>query len=156
VIAAACAFVTAVSAVAARASRLGPPPRPRLELGHVPLREAVAHEASLLAENRAVEWHLDVGVTADRALIELLLAPDRAGAPHALAPRMGVGEIVWDCRYRGAGMEDFRPDSPCLNRNGDLPRHVDATIARRNHLHIGMSEAGAAKRTSFWTAAAAG
>jgi hypothetical protein len=114
------------------------------------------HEASLHAENRAVEWHLDVGVTADRALIELLLAPDRAGAPHALAPHMGVEEIVWDCSYWGAGMEDFRPYSPCLNRNGDLRRHVDPTIAHRNYLHIGMSEAGAAKRTSFWTATAAG
>jgi hypothetical protein len=53
-------------------------------------------------------------------------------------------------------MEDFRPYSPCLNRNGDLRRHVDPTIAHRNYLHIGMSEAGAAKRTSFWTATAAG
>jgi hypothetical protein len=52
-----------------------------------------AHEASLHAENRAVDWHLDVAVPADRAaarrLIGLLLAPDRAGTPHALARRMG-------------------------------------------------------------------
>ena len=112
------------------------------------------------AENRAVDWHLDVRVAADRAaardLIETLLAPDRAGLPHALARRMGVEEIIWDCSYWGAGMDEFKPYSACLNRNGDVRRHVDPTTAHRNHLHIGMSKAGAAKRTSFWTAAAAG
>jgi hypothetical protein len=118
------------------------------------------HEASLHAENRAVDWHLDVGVPADRAaareLIETLLAPDRSGLPHALARRMGVEEIIWDCSYWGAGMDEFKPYSACLNRNGDVRRHVDPTTAHRNHLHIGMSKAGAAKRTSFWTAAATG
>jgi hypothetical protein len=113
-------------------------------------------EASLHAENRAVDWHLDVNVPADRAaarrLIETLLAPDRVGLPHALARRMGVEEIIWDCSYWGAGMDDFRAYSPCLNRNGDVRKHVNPTIAHRDHLHLGLSKAGAAKRTSFWTA----
>ena len=81
------------------------------------------HEASLHAENRAVDWHLDVRVPADRAagraLIELLLAPDRTGLPHALARRMGVEEIIWDCSYWGAGMDDFKPYSVCLNKLGE-------------------------------------
>jgi hypothetical protein len=118
------------------------------------------HEASLHAENRAVDWHLDVRNPADRAagrdLIELLLAPDRAGTPHALARRMGVEEIIWDCSYWGAGMDDFKPYSPCFNKNGDRRKHVDPTVGHLDHLHIGMSKAGAAKRTSFWTAKAAG
>jgi hypothetical protein len=118
------------------------------------------HEASLHAENRAVDWHLDVRVAADRAaareLIETRLAPDRTGLPHALARRMGVEEIIWDCSYWGAGMAEFEPYSACLNRNGDVRRHVDPTTAHRDHLHIGMSKAGAARRTSFWTSAAAG
>jgi hypothetical protein len=113
-------------------------------------------EASLHAENRAVDWHLDVRVAADRAaargLIELLLATDRAGTPRALARRMGVEEIIWDCSYWGAGMDEFKPYSPCLNRNGDMRKRVNATIAHRDHLHLGLSKAGAAKRTSFWTA----
>jgi hypothetical protein len=115
------------------------------------------HEASLHAENRAVDWHLDVSVPADRAaardLIDLLLAPDRTGLPHALARRMGVEEIIWDCSYWGAGMEDFKGYSPCLNKNGERRKHVDPTIGHLNHLHIGLSKAGAAKQTSFWTAA---
>jgi hypothetical protein len=118
------------------------------------------HEASLHAENRAVDWHLDVSVPADRAaardLIELLLAPDRRGLPHALARRMGVEEIIWDCSYWGAGMEDFKPYSPCFGEDGTRRKHVDPTVGHLDHLHIGMSKAGAAKRTSFWTANAAG
>src|SRR4051794_41456189 len=118
------------------------------------------HEASLHAENRAVDWHLDVTVPADRAaaraLIRLLLAPDRTGLPHALARRMGVEEIIWDCSYWGAGMQEFKPYSACFNAKGQRKQHVDPTIGHLNHLHIGMSKAGTAKRTSFWTANAAG
>ena len=69
---------------------------------------------------------------------------------------MGVEEIIWDCSYWGAGMAEFKPYSACLNRTGDVRRHVDPTTAHRDHLHIGMSKAGAARRTSFWTSAAAG
>src|SRR3954462_2320477 len=72
------------------------------------------HSASLHAENRALDWDLDVNGPADNAetpplpwprpvtvpadkaearrLIRLLLAPDRQGNPHALARRMGVEE----------------------------------------------------------------
>ena len=117
-------------------------------------------EASLHAENRAVDWHLDVRVPADRAagraLIDLLLAPDRTGLPHALARRMGVEEIIWDCSYWGAGMDDFKPYSVCFNKLSERRRHVDPTAGHLDHLHIGMSKAGAARRTSFWTAAGAG
>jgi len=117
------------------------------------------HSASLHAENRAVDWALDVDVPAQRReaerLIALLLAPDRNGAPQALARRMGVEEIIWDCGYWGAGMSQFRPYSPCLSKRGKLRRKVDKTIAHRNHLHIGMTKAGAAKKTSFWTRRAA-
>jgi hypothetical protein len=115
-------------------------------------------EASLHAENRAVDWHLNVNVPADRlaarALIELLLAPDINGLPHALARRMGVEEMIWDCSYWGAGMDDFKPYGACLNRNGDLRRRVGATIAHRDHIHLGLSKAGAMGRTSFWVNAA--
>jgi hypothetical protein len=117
------------------------------------------HSASLHAENRAVDWALDVDVPAQRReaerLIALLLAPDRVGAPQALARRMGVEEIIWDCGYWGAGMSQFRPYSACLSKRGKLRRKVDKTIAHRNHLHIGMTKAGAAKKTSFWTRRAA-
>ena len=109
---------------------------------------------SLHADGRALDWHLDVGVPADRRearrLIALMLAPDRLGQEHALARRMGLQEIIWDCRSWWAGTEGLRTYSVCLNRNGDLRRRIDPTLAHRDHVHFGLSFAGAAKRTSFW------
>jgi len=113
--------------------------------------------ASLHAEGRAVDWHLDVADPAQRRearrLIFLLLAPDRAGNLQALARRMGVEELIWDCGYWSAGMTSFKPYTPCYSKRGKLRKKVGKTLAHRDHLHIGMTKAGAAGRTSFWTRA---
>ena len=112
------------------------------------------HSASLHAENRAIDWHLDAASKADRRaadrLFRLLLAPDKAGNPQALARRMGVQELIWDCGYWGAGMTDFRPYSVCYTKKGKPRKRVDKTSAHRDHIHIGMTKAGANGRTSFW------
>ena len=113
-----------------------------------------AHEASLHAENRAIDWHLDAFNKADsRAadkLIRLLLAPDKLGNPQALARRMGVEELIWDRGYWGAGMSEFQPYSVCYKRNGKKRKRFDVTAAHQDHIHIGMTKAGAKARTSFW------
>lgn len=109
------------------------------------------HSASLHAEDRAIDWHPATRAAA-RALIDLLLAPDASGNAHALARRMGVEELIWECSYWGAGMENFEPYGYCYGRNGKLRRNLDPTAAHRNHVHIGMSKRGAAGRTSFWAA----
>jgi hypothetical protein len=106
-------------------------------------------QASLHAENRAIDWHLDAAVRADERaaekLIRLLLAPDAAGNPQALARRMGVQELIWDCGYWGAGMTEFSPYRPCMRSK------VDKTTAHRDHIHIGMTKPGAKALSSFWT-----
>jgi hypothetical protein len=111
-------------------------------------------EASLHAENRAIDWHLDAAVPADRRaaheLIDLLLATDSAGNAQALARRMGVEELIWDCGYWAAGMTEFRPYSPCYGKRGRLRKRMNVTVAHRDHIHIGVTKAGAAGRTSFW------
>lgn len=111
-------------------------------------------QASLHAENRAIDWHLDAAVRADEraaeTLIRLLLAPDAAGNPQALARRMGVEELIWDCGYWSAGMTQFSEYGPCYKR-GELKRKVNTTVAHRDHVHIGMTKRGAAGRTSFWS-----
>jgi hypothetical protein len=111
--------------------------------------------ASLHAENRAIDWHLDASVRADahaaEQLIRLLLAPDTAGNPQALARRMGVEELIWDCGYWGAGMTEFTPYDPCFTKRGKPRKKVDPTVAHRDHLHIGMTKDGAMARTSFWS-----
>jgi hypothetical protein len=110
--------------------------------------------ASLHAENRAIDWHLNVYDRGDRRearrIIRLLLAPDATGTPRALARRMGIEEIIWDCSYWGAGMDQFKRYSPCLSKRGKVRKHVNRTIAHRDHIHFGMSKAGAKARTSFW------
>src|SRR5215210_327393 len=114
-------------------------------------------QASLHSEGRAIDWHLDVTNAADRReaerLVRLLLAPDSVGNPQALARRMGVEEMIWDCGYWGAGMTQFEDYRPCFNRHGTRRKRVDPTMAHRNHIHIGLTKAGAARRTSFWSAA---
>lgn len=113
------------------------------------------NSASLHAENRALDWHLDASSRADRQeaerIITLLLAPDRLGNPMALARRMGVQEIIWDCGYWGAfGGTEFARYSPCVNKRGKWIKGVNATVAHRDHIHFGLSRDGALGRTSFW------
>ena len=120
----------------------------------VPIEKWGKGQASLHAENRAVDWHLDVSVPADKRaaerLIRLLLAPDAAGNPQALARRMGVEELIWDCGYWSAGMTRFSEYDPCFGKRGKLNK-VSPTVAHRVHVHIGMTRRGAAARTSFWS-----
>lgn len=108
---------------------------------------------SLHAEGRAIDWHLDAGSARDRRaarrLIALLLAPDRVGRSHALARRMGVQEIIWNCRSWWSGAEGRGRYSLCYDRDGH-PVRVDDTSAHRDHVHIGLNRRGAAMRTSFW------
>jgi hypothetical protein len=114
--------------------------------------------ASLHAEGRAIDWHLNVHNGADRReakrLINLLLAPDRAGNQHALARRMGVQEIIWDCRsWFGGGWGDeqrLERYSPCYGRKG-RPVKIDDTTAHRDHVHLGLTRRGARRLTSFWS-----
>jgi hypothetical protein len=62
--------------------------------------------ASLHAEGRAVDWHLDAARPSDR--------------------------------------------SACFTEKGKPRKHLDRTTAHRDHIHFGLSWAGARKRTSFW------
>jgi hypothetical protein len=109
---------------------------------------------SLHSEGRAIDWHLDVHRPADRRaarrLIGMLLATDRAGTPHALARRMGIQEIIWDCRSWWSGAERMGRYSVCYQGAGRRRKGVSDTLAHRDHIHIGMNLAGARKRTSFW------
>lgn len=109
---------------------------------------------SLHSEGRALDWHLDVTDRTDRRaarkIIRLLLATDRAGNPHALARRMGVQEIIWDCRSWWSGSDGMGDYSVCFTEKGKRRKGVSPTLAHRDHIHFGLSRAGAAKRTSFW------
>jgi hypothetical protein len=122
--------------------------------GNMRCEKLSANNFSLHSDGRALDWHLSVHVASDRAeakrLIGLLLAPDRAGNVHALARRMGVQEIIWDCQGWFSGDGGMRPYSVCYDKNGK-PKKVDDTSAHRDHIHLGMNWPGAKLRSSFWS-----
>jgi hypothetical protein len=107
---------------------------------------------SLHAEGRAIDWHLDARDPAQRAaamrLIDLLLAPDRQGNPFALARRMGVQGLIFNCRSWWGG-DSLTPYSPCYDEDGKRVK-IDDTTAHRNHIHIELNWPGARMQTSFW------
>ena len=116
------------------------------------------NSASLHAEGRALDWHLNVHTAAEKReaerLIDLWLAPDKAGNIHALARRMGIQELIWNCKGWFSGDGGLRPYSACYDKKGKRKK-VDDTTAHRDHIHIGINRAGARMRTSFWQQSAA-
>jgi len=126
---------------------------------HPELREKIACDPprpswSLHAEGRALDWRLDAAVAAERRegdrLVSLLLRPDASGAPHALARRMGIQEIIWNCSAWYAGAPAPGPYAPCFQVDGERRPGVDRTLAHRDHMHLGLNWAGARMRSSFW------
>jgi len=103
---------------------------------------------SLHAEGRAVDWRLDVDVPAEKRaadrLVSLLLRRDRRGTRNALARRMGLQEVIWNCRIWTPANPRLRPYGPCSRRK------VDRTTAHRDHLHLGLNWRGARRKTTFW------
>ena len=109
---------------------------------------------SLHAEGRAIDWRLDARNPADRRaadrLIKRLLATDSEGNAHALARRMGIQEIIFNCRSWWAGSERMGPYSQCYNAKGKKLKRPNYTLAHKDHIHFGLSWRGARKRTTFW------
>jgi hypothetical protein len=109
---------------------------------------------SLHSEGRAIDWHLDSTVHKDdkaaHRLIDTLLATDRDGNVRALARRMGIQGLIYDCHAWWAGMEEMGDYSYCFKANGDRRHNLDPTQAHENHVHIEISKAAAHKKTSFW------
>lgn len=103
---------------------------------------------SLHSEGRALDWHLDVRDKRSRRaayfFIGRLLATDEQGNPNALARRMGVQEVIYDCRSWFSGSTGLGPYSVC--QGGKVSR----TTAHRDHVHIGLNRRGARAKTSFW------
>lgn len=112
------------------------------------------NSASLHAEGRAVDWHLSVYNPAQKAeaekLIRMLVAPDAEGNDFALARRLGVQGLIWDCRIWWGG-PTLQRYSPCVSKAGTWKKKVNVTEAHRDHVHIELNKAGAKLQTSWWT-----
>ena len=109
---------------------------------------------SLHSEGRAIDWHLDASSTKDRRaamrLIHTLLDNDRHDQPAALARRMGVQGLIFNCRAWWSGQDGLGDYSYCYRANGKRKRGLDRTEAHKDHVHIELNWPGARKRTSFW------
>jgi hypothetical protein len=110
---------------------------------------------SVHSEGRAIDWAMDardrsMKKQAMKLIRERLLAEDRRGNDNALARRMGVQGIIYDCHAWFSGDGGLGPYSACFNDNGKRIKGVDPTTAHVDHIHIELNDAGARKKTSFW------
>jgi hypothetical protein len=112
------------------------------------------NSASLHAEGRALDWRLDARrpkeKRAAQRLIKTLLAADRKGRDAALARRMGVQGIIFNCKSWWSGQARMGKYSYCYRDNGRKKKNLDPTQAHRDHVHLELNWPGARKRTSFW------
>ena len=109
---------------------------------------------SLHSEGRALDWHLDARRARDRRaamrLIRALITRDAKGEGAALARRMGVQGLIFDCRSWWSGQARLGDYSYCYRPNGEKRSDLDPTRAHVDHVHIELNWPGARKRTSFW------
>ncbi len=109
---------------------------------------------SVHAEGRAIDWHLDARQAAEKRaamnLIKTLIERDRNGNASALARRMGVQGIIFDCKSWWSGQSELGRYSYCYTNNGKRKKNLDPTQAHVDHVHLELNWPGARKRTSFW------
>ena len=110
-------------------------------------RTRTGSSLSLHAEGRAIDWHLDArtkgGHRAGNKLVRALLADDPRGRHFALAARMGVQEIIWNCKIWSA-------KHPRMSRYSTCDTTSNVTLQHRDHVHIGLNWKGARRLTTFW------
>ncbi len=107
-------------------------------------------------EGRAFDWAVNVHSARDRgyvgSFLHRILATDAEGDKHALARRMGIMYLIWDdhiyASYSGFAK---RPYHGCRVAKG-----CSDTLRHRNHVHLSLSRAGGAGRTTWYTGATGG
>src|SRR3954447_14714330 len=108
------------------------------------------HEASLHSAGRAIDWH-PATMNDGYALVKLLLAPDADGNVAALARRMGVQGLIFNCHAWFGGWDGQMADySYCYGKNGKRKKNPHRTQAHINHGHRELNRRGAAMKTTFW------
>jgi hypothetical protein len=105
-------------------------------------------------EGRAIDYFKSTRIPSEarqaNTFIHWMLYPDAQGNPYGYARRLGVMYIIWNGYIWGSyrAGDGWRPYGNCLVTVG--PAYD--TSCHRNHIHISMSRAGGAGRTSYWSA----
>jgi hypothetical protein len=99
---------------------------------------------------RALDWMLDARKKAQKrratTVINTWLAKDKRGRPNALARRMGIQLIIYNCRWWQAGDRGWSPYSAC----GGGKKNADPTQGHIDHIHVELTKPASKLRTSFW------
>ena len=101
-------------------------------------------------EGRAWDWMRNASEPAQAQQVQLvldwLLATDAAGNPHAMARRLGIGNIIWNRRSISLWTSSAKVwnNYPCNGTPGSC---------HTNHVHFAFSWAGARQQTSWFTTA---
>ncbi|WP_148044920.1 hypothetical protein [Nocardioides marmorisolisilvae] len=104
-------------------------------------------------EGRAFDWRVNVNRAKERGyamdFIKRVRATDSAGNRDALARRMGIMYIIFnDTIYSSTYNFAARPylNSACKSRSS-----CSATLRHRDHMHISLTRAGGAGKTSWYS-----
>jgi hypothetical protein len=103
---------------------------------------------------RALDWMLDARKRKEKRMamtvINTWFAKDNRGRANALARRMGVQLVIYNCKWWQAGDRGWSPYSACGGKNPDPTQgHID-------HIHIELTQPAAKLRTSYWEYAGTG
>lgn len=97
---------------------------------------------------RALDWMLDARKRKQKRLamtvINTWMAKDNRGRRNALARRMGIQLLIYNCRWWQAGDRKWSRYSACSGRNPDPTQgHID-------HIHIELTKPASKLRTTYW------
>lgn len=105
---------------------------------------------------RALDWMLDARKKrqkrAAKTVINTWLARDDRGRRNALARRMGIQLIIYNCRFWQAGNRGMDRYSACSGGK----KNADPTQGHIDHMHIELTRPASKLRTSFWETALVG
>lgn len=101
------------------------------------------------ATGRALDWMLDARKRGQKRkakrVINTWVADDKRGRRDALARRMGIQMIIYDCRIWMATSSQWKRYSACAGTN-----NPDPTQGHIDHIHIELNKPATRARTSFW------
>jgi hypothetical protein len=99
---------------------------------------------------RALDWMLDARRKQQRRkamrMINTWLAEDKRGRRNALARRMGIQLIIYNCRWWQAGDRGWSRYSACSGGR----QNADPTQGHIDHIHVELTKPASKLRTTYW------
>ncbi len=111
---------------------------------------AIRCDGGVHGTGRALDWTLDARKKSEKRLamrvINTWLAKDKRGRRNALARRMGVQLVIFNCKFWKAGDRKMRRYSACSGGR----KNADPTQGHIDHVHVELTKPAAKLKTSFW------